>query len=199
MYYPKAIENLIEAFRSYPGVGRKTAERNALYTAIYMDSEQIDKIIEAFHQIKEDIHPCPICGNLTDVDPCRICSNQNRSQEVILVVEEAKDIIALEKANSYQGLYHVLNGVINPSRGIGPDDINIKSLLERLKNKHIKEVILATNLSNEGEMTAAYINRLLGETDLVVTRIAHGIPVGGNIEYADEITIAKALEGRRKL
>ncbi len=199
MGYPKAIENLIEAFRSYPGVGRKTAERNALYTVLHMETEQIDKIIEALNQIKEEIHPCPVCGNLTDSDVCLICTDPVRNHDVILVVEEVKDIIVLEKTKSYNGVYHVLNGVINPSKGMGPEDINIKSLLERLKNDQVKEVILATNLNNEGEMTATYINRLLSETDLTVTRIAHGIPVGGNIEYADEITITKALEARRKL
>jgi recombination protein RecR len=199
MKYPVAIEQLIEALRSYPGVGKKTAERFALFTINRMNDEDIDAIIEAYQHIKTDIFPCPICGNLTDTNPCSICSDTSRNQEIILVVEEAKDIIALENSNSYTGLYHVLNGVIDPSNGIGPEDINITTLLNRLKNNTIKEVILATNLNNEGEITASYIRRLLQDTDLIVTRIAHGIPVGGNIEYADVITIAKALEARRKL
>ena len=199
MKYPKAIEQLIEALRSYPGVGKKTAERYALHTVNRMTDEQVDAIIDAYNHIKSDIFPCPICGNLTDTDPCHICKDPTRSHETIIVVEEAKDIIAMEKTNQYYGLYHVLNGVINPSAGIGPEDINLTSLLERLQNDSIKEVILATNLNNEGETTANYIRRLLQATDLLVTRIAHGIPAGGNLEYADEITIAKALEGRRKL
>lgn len=199
MKYPKAIEQLIESLRSYPGVGKKTAERYALFTVNRMTDEQIDSIIDAYNHIKTDIYPCPVCGNLTDTDPCYICKDPSRTHETIIVVEEAKDIIAMEKTNQYHGLYHVLNGVINPSAGIGPDDINLTSLLERLQNDAIKEVILATNLNNEGETTANYIRRLLIGTDLLVTRIAHGIPAGGNLEYADEITIAKALEGRRKL
>lgn len=199
MKYPKAIEQLIESLRSYPGVGKKTAERYALFTVNRMTEEQIDAVIDAYEHIKTDIFPCPVCGNITDVDPCYICKDPHRTHETIIVVEEAKDIIAMEKTNQYHGLYHVLNGVINPSNGIGPDDINLSSLLERLRNEDIKEVILATNLNNEGETTANYILRLLQGTDLLVTRIAHGIPAGGNIEYADEITIAKALEGRRKL
>lgn len=199
MRYPEAIDNLIEAFRKYPGVGRKTAERYALYTVNRFSGEEIDEIVSSFLRIKEEIFNCPICGNITDIDPCYICKDENRDQSTIIVVEEAKDILVMEKANKYRGLYHVLNGAISPSDGIGPDDINIKGLLERLKNEKVKEVILATNLSNEGETTAQYINRILEGTDILVTRIAHGIPAGGNIEYADEVTIFKALEGRRKI
>jgi recombination protein RecR len=199
MKYPKAIDQLIESLRSYPGVGKKTAERYALHTVNRLTDEQIDQIIEAYKHIKSDIFQCPICGNITDTDPCYICKDESRTHETIIVVEEAKDIIAMEKTNRYHGQYHVLNGVISPSNGIGPDDINLKSLLERLQNEAIQEVILATNLNNEGETTANYIRRLLEGTNLLVTRIAHGIPAGGNIEYADEITIVKALEGRRKL
>lgn len=199
MNYPKAIEQLIEALRSYPGVGKKTAERYALFTVNRMTDEQIDAMIDAFEHIKTDIFPCPVCGNITDTDPCSICKDPMRTHETIIVVEEAKDIIAMEKTNRYKGLYHVLNGVIDPSNGIGPEDINLKQLMSRLQNDDIKEVILATNLNNEGETTANYIKRLLQGTDLLITRIAHGIPAGGNLEYADEITITKALEGRRKL
>jgi recombination protein RecR len=199
MKYPDSIELLIESLRRYPGVGKKTAERYALYTVNRMDHEAIDQIIEAYQKIKTDIFQCPTCGNITDTDPCYLCKDESRDQSTVIVVEEAKDIIVMEKTNRYNGLYHVLNGAISPSNGIGPDDINIKSLLERLKNETFKEVILATNLSNEGETTARYISRLLEDTDILVTRIAHGIPAGGNIEYADEITIFKALEGRRKI
>ena len=199
MKYPQAIEQLIEALRKYPGVGKKTSERYALYTVNRLDDTDIDDIVEAYLKIKEDIFQCPICGNITDTDPCRICKDQSRDQSIIIVVEEARDIIPMEKTNNYKGLYHVLNGAISPSDGIGPDDINLKSLLERLKDNRVNEVVLATNLNNEGETTARYIKKLLENTDILVTRIAHGIPAGGNIEYADEITITKALEGRRKL
>ena len=199
MKYPDAIEKLIEALRKYPGVGKKTAERYALYTVNRFNEESIDEIVDAYLRIKEDIFKCPICGNITDTDPCYICKDDSRDKSKIIVIEEARDLIVMEKTNKYHGLYHVLNGAISPSDGIGPEDINIKGLLERLKNEELKEVILATNLSNEGETTAQYINRLLSDTDILVTRIAHGIPAGGNIEYADEITIFKALEGRRKI
>lgn len=199
MRYPDAIDKLIEALRKYPGVGKKTAERYALYTVNKFSSETIDEIVDAFIRIKEDIFQCPICGNITDVDPCYICKDDSRDKSKIIVVEEAKDIIVMEKTNKFHGLYHVLNGAISPSDGIGPEDINIKGLLERLKDERLDEVILATNLSNEGETTAQYISRLLKDTNILVTRIAHGIPAGGNIEYADEVTIFKALEGRRKI
>jgi len=199
MRYPDAIDKLIEAFRKYPGVGKKTAERYALYTVNKFSKENIDEIVDTFIRIKEDIFQCPICGNITDTNPCYICKDDSRDKSKIIVVEEAKDIIVMEKTNKFHGLYHVLNGAISPSDGIGPEDINIKGLLERLKDERLKEVILATNLSNEGETTAQYIGRLLTDTNILVTRIAHGIPAGGNIEYADEITIFKALEGRREI
>ena len=199
MRYPDAVDRLIEALRKYPGVGKKTAERYALYTVNRLNEEAIDEIVDAYLKIKEDIFKCPICGNITDTDPCYICKDQSRDKSIIIVIEEAKDLIVMEKTNKYHGLYHVLNGAISPSDGIGPEDINIKGLLERLKDETIKEVVLATNLSNEGETTARYISRLLKDSTILVTRIAHGIPAGGNIEYADEITIAKALEGRRKI
>ena len=198
MRYPDAIDKLIEALRKYPGVGKKTAERFALFTVNRLNDESIDEIVDAYLKIKEDIFKCPICGNITDTNPCYICKDQSRDKSIIIVVEEAKDLIVMEKTNKYHGLYHVLNGAISPSDGIGPNDINIKGLLERLKDETVKEVILATNLSNEGETTAQYISRLLKDSTILVTRIAHGIPAGGNIEYADEITIIKALEGRRK-
>ena len=199
MRYPDAIDKLIEALRKYPGVGKKTAERYALFTVNKFSSETIDEIVDAFIRIKEDIFQCPVCGNITDTDPCYICKDDSRDKSKIIVVEEAKDIIVMEKTNKFHGLYHVLNGAISPSDGIGPEDINIKGLLERLKDERLEEVILATNLSNEGETTAQYISRLIKDTNILVTRIAHGIPAGGNIEYADEVTIFKALEGRRKI
>jgi len=199
MQYPQAIEKLIEALRKYPGVGKKTAERFALFTVNRLDNENIDEIIDAFLHIKDDIFNCPICGNITDTDPCYICKDESRDRTTIVVVEDAKDVIVMEKTNKYHGLYHVLNGAISPSDGIGPADIKLKELLERLKDETIKELIIATNLSNEGEITSQYITRLLKDTNILLTRIAHGIPAGGNLEFADEITLSKALEGRRKI
>ncbi len=199
MQYPQAIEKLIEALRKYPGVGKKTAERFALFTVNRLDNENIDEIIDAFLHIKDDIFNCPICGNITDTDPCYICKDESRDRTTIVVVEDAKDVIVMEKTNKYHGLYHVLNGAISPSDGIGPEDIKLKELLERLKDETIKELIIATNLSNEGEITSQYITRLLKDTNILLTRIAHGIPAGGNLEFADEITLSKALEGRRKI
>lgn len=201
MKYPIAIEKLIEELRKYPGVGKKTAERYALYTVNHFNDEEIDEIVSAYLEIKESIVHCDICGNITDIEhnPCPICTDDSRSQSEIIVVEEAKDIISMERAGRYKGLYHVLNGVISPSEGVGPEDIKLKELLERCKNETVKELIIATDLDNEGETTARYISRLLEDTDIEVTRIAHGIPAGGNIEYADEITIMKAIEGRRKI
>lgn len=198
MKYPDAIEKLIESFRKYPGVGKKTAERYALYSVNRLSHEEIDELIDSFLKIKDEIFQCPICGNLTDTDPCYVCKDESRDKTMVIVVEEARDVIVMEKTNKYHGLYHVLNGAISPSNGIGPDDIRLKELMQRLKEDAIKEVILATNLSTEGEVTAQYISRLLQGTDILVTRIAHGIPAGGNIEFADEVTIFKALEGRRK-
>lgn len=199
MKYPEAIEKLIESFRKYPGVGKKTAERFALFTVNRMSHEDMDEVSESFQRIKDEIFQCPICGNITDTNPCYICKDESRDQTVMIVVEEARDVIVMEKTNKFHGLYHVLNGVISPSDGIGPEDINLKELLVRLKENSVKEIILATNLSNEGETTARYISKLLEGTDILVTRIAHGIPAGGNIEFADEVTIFKALEGRRKI
>lgn len=199
MKYPDAIDSLIENFMKYPGVGRKTAERYALYTINKLEHDQIDEIVSSFTRIKNEIFNCPICGNITDTNPCYICKDNSRDKTIMIVIEESKDLIVMEKANNYHGLYHVLNGAISPSNGIGPEDINLSSLMERLKNTQIKELIIATNLSNEGETTALYINHLLKDVDILVTRIAHGIPAGGNIEYADEVTLSKAIEGRRKI
>ncbi len=182
----------------YPGIGKKTAERYAFYTIHHLSEERILSFMDALHRVKEEIKPCEICGTLTDQGVCDICKDKQRNQAIILVVEESKDVMVIENTNTYTGLYHVLNGVISPSNGIGPDDINIKSLLNRLKNEQHKEVILATNLSDEGETTAMYIHRLLKDTDLDITRIAYGLPAGGNISYADELTLFKAIEGRKK-
>ncbi len=183
----------------FPGVGRKTAERFAFHMISQFNDEDLTSFQEVFQRLKEDIKPCDLCGQITDQSICSICEDNTRDGSKILVVEESKDVIVIEKTKSYQGKYHVLNGVISPSNGIGPEQLRIRPLLERLKDDKIKEVILATNLSDEGETTALYIQRLLKETDLLITRIAYGMPAGGNISYADEITLNKALEGRKKI
>ena len=198
MRYPEALERLIESFMRLPGVGKKTAERYAFHVLNKFKDEDIEHFIEALSRLKKEIHPCKDCGVMTDQERCDICESDQRDHRKMLVVEESKDVLVIEKTHMYDGLYHVLGGAISPSDGIGPEDVRIKELLERLKDERFEEVILAMNLSDEGETTAMYIDRLLKATDLLVTRIAYGMPAGGNISYADEITLLKALEGRKK-
>lgn len=196
-YYAKPLERLIEELSRLPGIGPKTAQRLAFYI-LKMPEERVSSLAEAILQAKESITYCSICGNLTDVDPCSICEAPYRDKNVIMVVEDPKDVVAIEKTRDYKGLYHVLHGAISPLEGIGPDDIKIKELLARI-TPEVKEVILATNPNVEGEATAMYIAKLLKALDVKVTRIAHGIPMGGDLEYADEVTLTKALEGRREI
>ncbi len=198
MKYPEAIQQLIDSFMRFPGVGRKTAERYAFYVVNHFDEADTVAFMESLHRVKQEIKPCETCGNLTDETTCNVCKDKTRDRRKILVVEESKDVMVIEKTNMYDGLYHVLNGAISPSDGIGPENLNIKELLERLKDETHQEVILAMNLSEEGETTAMYLHRVLEKTDLLVTRIAYGLPAGGNISYADEMTLFKALEGRKK-
>ncbi len=197
MRYPEALEALIEQFRRYPGVGAKTAERYALHTLTTFNSDDLERFKAVLSALENDIQPCPVCGFLTTKGHCQLCADQERDQRKILVVEDVKDVVVIEKTHTYQGLYHVLGGVIAPSSGIGPDQLHLKSLLERLKNDAHEEVILATNLNDAGEITAKYIERLLQPTNITVSRIAYGLPAGGSISYADEITLLKALEGRK--
>jgi len=197
--YPKPIIDLIESFSKYPGIGPKSAERLTLYTINKLDDEAVEAFANALVKAKSDLFHCSVCGNITDVEPCGICRDEHRDDSTLLVVEEAKDILIMEKMNRFRGRYHVLNGVISPIDGVGPDDINLKSLMSRLKNNNIKELILALNASIEGESTAMYISRLLKETDIMVTKLAHGLPVGGDLQYADEVTLQRALEGRREV
>lgn len=197
MIYPQSIMKLIEEFSKLPGVGSKTAQRLAFHV-LKMEKSSVNRLAESIIEAKENTRYCSICGNLTDKDPCMICSNKSRNPEVICVVEDARDVIAMERTREFSGLYHVLQGAISPLSGIGPDDIKIKELVSRMNDK-VKEVILATNPNVEGEATAMYIARLLKPLGIKVTRIAHGIPVGGDLEYTDEVTITKALEGRREL
>lgn len=199
MKYPDSITKLIESFSKLPGIGPKTAERLAFYVADKMKEEDTLNFAKALINIKRELTKCPICGFITDITPCSICADKSRDQSLICVVEEHKDVIAMEKMKEYKGYYHVLNGVISPINGIGPNDINIASLLERLKNEAIQEVILATNTTIEGESTAMYISKILSATGIKVTRIARGLPVGGGLEYADEVTLLRALQGRSEM
>ena len=196
--YTGPISRLIEEFSKLPGVGRKTAQRLAFHV-INMNTNDVESLSKAIIDAKREIKYCSICCNITDTDPCSICSNKNRDSSVICVVEDPRDVAAMERTIEFKGKYHVLNGVISPMDGIGPDMIKIKELIVRLGNEDVKELIMATNPTIEGEATAMYIARLVKPMGIKVTRIAHGLPVGGDLEYADEVTITKALEGRREI
>lgn len=196
-YYPQSILRLIEEFSKLPGIGTKTAQRLAFYV-LNIPFEEAEKLSKAIVDAKRNTKYCSICGNLTDSKLCAICSNPSRDEHTICVVQDPRDIVAMERTREFRGLYHVLNGAISPLNGIGPDDIRIKELLARV-NDETKEIIIATNPNVEGEATAMYIARLLKPLGIKVTRIAHGIPVGGDLEYADEVTLGKALEGRREI
>lgn len=198
MYYPEPISKLIDSFTKLPGIGPKTAVRLAFFVLTMRDDDVLD-FANSLVSAKRELNYCSICGHITDRDPCAICEDQSRDNTVICVVEDPKDVIAMEKTKEFHGRYHVLNGVISPMDGIGPEDINVPSLLERLKDDSIEEVILATNPNIEGEATAMYISRLVKPSGIRTTRIAHGLPVGGDLEYADEVTLAKSLEGRREV
>ncbi|BCA85243.1 recombination protein RecR [Enterococcus saigonensis] len=198
MQYPEPIAKLIDSYMKLPGIGQKTATRLAFYT-IDMKDEIVNEFAKSLLSVKRDLHFCSICGNITEEDPCPICSDQSRDRSTILVVEEPKDVMAMEKMREYHGLYHVLHGVLSPMEGTGPEDINVPSLLERLHDDEVKEVILATNATTEGEATAIYLSRLIKPAGIKVTRLAHGLSVGSDIEYADEVTLLKAVEGRREL
>lgn len=197
--HPVTIEKLIESFAQFPGIGRKSAERIAFYILDTMSLEDAKNMAECITDAKKKISFCPVCQNLTDTIPCNICSNENRDKSVICVVENPRDVIAIERTNEYRGLYHVLHGALSPMDGVSPDDIKIKELLLRITDNSVKEVIMATNPTVSGTATAVYISKLLQPMGINVTRIAHGIPVGGDLEYADEITLIKALEGRQKM
>jgi len=197
-YYAKPIANLIEEFAKLPGIGPKTAQRIAFYI-INMPKDSVNRFAETLLEARGKIRYCSVCGNFTDENPCKICSSRERDATTICVVENPRDVVAMEKTREYKGLYHVLHGAISPMDNIGPDDIKIKELLARLKDNTIKEIILATNPNVEGEATAMYISKLLKPFNIKVTRIAHGVPVGGDLEYADEVTLTKALEGRKEI
>ena len=197
-YYAKPLNRLINELAKLPGIGGKTAQRLAFHI-LSMDDKSAMELAEAISDAKRSMTYCSVCGNLTDTDPCAICADESRDKSVICVVESPKDVVAMEKIREYRGYYHVLHGAISPMDGIGPDDINLKSLIMRLQDEDVKELIIATNPNIEGEATAMYIARLIKPSGIKVTRIAHGIPVGGDLEYADEVTLLKAMEGRREL
>lgn len=197
--YPKPLAVLINELAKLPGVGSKSAQRLAFHI-LDLDFPQVENLANAITAAKRELKYCSVCGNLTDSDPCEICSDPGRRHDVICVVETPRDVMSMERLKEdYNGVYHVLHGVISPMDGIGPDDINLKSLIKRLQGDDCNEVIVATNPNIQGEATAMYISRLLKPAGIKVTRIAHGIPVGGDLEYADEVTLLKSLEGRREL
>ncbi len=197
-YFAPPVERLIEAFARLPGIGQKTAQRLAFYV-LDMPCEDAERFANAIREAKAKIFTCKRCQNLTDREVCPICSNPSREQKTICVVADPKDVIAFERTKEYKGLYHVLHGVLSPLGHVGPDDIRIKELIHRVAEEDTEEVILATNPDTEGEATAMYISRLLQPFNIRVTRLAYGIPVGGHLEYVDEVTLTRALEGRREL
>ncbi|MGD8192572.1 recombination mediator RecR [Brevibacillus ginsengisoli] len=198
MFYPEPVSKLIEGFMKLPGIGPKTAGRLAFFVLNMKEDDVLD-LAKALVNAKRQLHYCSVCNNITDLDPCHLCRDKRRDQSVICVVQEPKDVVAMEKTREFEGVYHVLHGAISPMDGIGPEDIRIPDLLKRLGDEQVKEVILATNPNIEGEATAMYLSRLIKPFGIRVTRIAHGLPVGGDLEYADEVTLTKALEGRREL
>ncbi|MDF7637195.1 recombination mediator RecR [Leuconostocaceae bacterium ESL0958] len=201
MQYPEPIARLIDSYAKLPGIGAKTATRLAFFT-LDMDSEDVQGFSKALATVKDEITFCSICGNITstDEDPCSICSDPSRDQDTVLVLQNPKDVMAMEQTREYHGLYHVLNGLISPSAGTGPDDINLPSLIQRLaQHENIREVIVGTSASTDGEATAMYIARLLKPANIKVTRLAHGLAVGSDIDYADQLTLIKSIEGRNEL
>lgn len=197
-YFPAALERLTEEFAKLPGIGGKTAQRLAFYVLGLPDEEAV-AFAQAIVEAKRTVHTCPVCQNLTDGELCAICGDERRDHSVICVVAEPRDVIAMERAREYEGVYHVLHGVISPLNHVGPDDIRIRELLARVAKGGVREIIMATNPDTEGEATAMYLSRLLGPMEVKVTRLAYGIPVGSQLEYADEITLMRALEGRREM
>ena len=196
--FPPLIESLVESFAQLPGIGRKSAERIAFHILDNMSEYEVSKMSDAIIEAKKKVRLCPICQNLTDSTPCKICTSDNRDKSVICVVENPKDVAAIEKTKEYKGLYHVLHGTLSPMDGVSPEDLKIKELLLRL-NESTKEVIMATNPTVNGTATAVYLSKLISPMNIKVSRIAHGFPVGGDLEYADDVTLIKALEGRQTM
>ena len=199
MIIPQSLEDLIEELKKLPGVGRKTAERYAMHIINKYSVDDVNNFSESLLKAKNKLKHCSICGNLTDDDTCSICKDENRDKSIILVVESVKDVFSIEKSREYKGLYHVLNGVLSPMDGMGPEDINLDGLWKRVTEKSVKEIIIATSSTPEGETTALYIKRVLQDLDILVSRIGYGVPVGLNLEYADDLTLSKAIENRKKI
>ena len=197
-FYSPSIEKLIESFEKLPSIGHKTAVRLAFHM-LDLNKEDTDEFINSIINAKTNLKYCNSCYNISDTDPCPICSSPKRDSSIICVVDDVRDIMAMERTHEFKGVYHVLHGTISPMNGIGPEDIKIKELLNRIGSGDIKEIIIATNPRVEGEATAIYLSKIIKPLGIKVTRIAHGIPVGGDLEYTDEITLSKALEGRREL
>ena len=194
--YAEPVTKLIDELKRLPGVGHKSAQRLAFYI-LRAGREEADRLIEAIVEVKEKIILCSTCNNITDTDPCRFCASPTRDRRVLLIIEEPYNLVTIEKTREYKGLYHVLHGALSPIRGIGPDDL--KNLLERLRSGEVEEIILATNPNTEGEATANYLSKLLRPLNLRITRIAMGVPVGSDLEYADEVTMHKALANRHEM
>jgi len=193
-----SVERLVNQLARLPGIGRKSATRLAFHL-LKLSKEEAFELADAIHEVKEKVGFCSICNNISETDPCQICSDPSRQQDIICVVEDSSDAAAIDKAEGFKGLFHVLGGRLSPLDGIGPDDLKIKSLLERIKNNHIHEIIIATNPNVEGEATAIYLSKLLKPMGVKVTRIARGLPVGSDLEYADAVTLTRALEGRQDI
>lgn len=194
----KSLERLIDEFNKLPGIGRKSALRLAFHI-LEMSTDEIERFSKALRDVKESVKKCSICGNFSEENICEVCKDELREKDIICVVEDSRDIVSLEKTNKFKGVYHVLNGKIDPLNGMTPDRLNLKSLLERVAKEDIKEIIVALNPDLEGETTALYLAKLLKPFDVKLTKIANGIPVGGNIEFADIATISRAIEGRQKI
>lgn len=197
-YFPAQLENLIDKFASLPGVGRKSAQRLAFHIFSLTD-EDATSFAAAILEARSSVHPCPVCQNLTDSELCTVCASERRDKSTICVVSEPRDVVSFERSREYTGVYHVLHGTLSPANRVGPDDIRISELVERVSGGGIKEVIMATNPDTEGDTTAMYIGRLLSPFGLRITRLAYGIPVGSNLEFADDATLLRALEGRREM
>lgn len=198
MYYAKSLQKLVDELKKLPGIGQKSAQRLAFYI-LRLNKEETESLAQAIIDVYKNIRACSICNNLTESDTCSICQDKTRLQSVICVVEEPDDLVVFEKIKQYRGLYHVLGGAISPLEGVNPEDLKINGLIERIKNGNVEEVIFATNPNAEGEATALYIAKLIKPFGVKVTRLAHGLPVGGDLEFADEVTLSKALEGRKEV
>ena len=197
-FFPASFENLIDSFAALPGIGRKSAQRLAFHM-LSLPAEEAENFANTVLEARRKVHTCPVCQNLTDAELCPVCSSDNRDRSVVCVVSEPRDVLSIERSREYRGLYHVLHGTLSPMNHIGPDDLRIRELLERVGQGGIEEVIMATNPDTEGDATAMYISRLLRPLGVKVTRLGFGVPVGSNLEYADDATMLKALEGRREM